>query len=189
MSKFVLGMSTYADELVKLGFSERLYCAPEDCKIYLEHCNKNNMIWLDGSYGTIVNEKFNNFFNKVDSMSDKEYSIYNDLRRDDIYYLLDHTNFLKLVDNENDYILTSSPYKMFNVNIINILKKYPYNVYIIHPNFLTYHAFILGDPLYIGHPFYKLNYAFTKVDNEIMIELNKKIYDSTGVPEAFVRLI
>lgn len=187
---FTLGMSKYAKELMNLGFSDRLNTTESDCKMYLEHCKKYNMKWLGNSYGTIVHKDFDKFFEYIDVIKkDKEYEIYQDLsqrEKEYMFYILDHKIFLKFKNSKDDYMITSSPYKMLDVNVLNALQEYPYNVYIIHPNFLNYYGFLGGLNNVIGHPLYEVTYAFTTVDVNNMHQLNLDIQEETGIYEAFV---
>lgn len=186
---FTLGMSKYADELIKLGFSDRLCCNEENCKQYLDYCTKYNMVWFNNSYGTIVHKDFDKYFKEADRNSDEGFKMWQDLslkEKNYMFALLDHTNFICTVDT-NEYIITSSPYQTLDDNILQNLMKYPYNVYIIHPRFLNYHVFV-SRFMDIEHPLYGVNYAFTKISNEDIWELNMKISEDINIFPAFVKI-
>lgn len=190
---FTLGMSKYAKELMNLGFSDRLITTESDCEMYLEHCKKYDMKWLGNSYGTIVHKDFDKFFTYIDVIEkDKEYEIYQDLLQREkgyMFRILDHKIFLKFKNSKDDYMVTSSPYKMLDVNVLNALQEYPYNVYIVHPDFLNYYGFLGGSNSVIRHPLYEVTYAFTTVNSDNMHQLNLDIKEETGIYDAFVRLI
>ena len=171
--------SKYAKQLVKLGFSEKLLCSPESCEIWLEHCKKYDMKFLKGSYGTLVHKNFNKYFkvsknNKIiDQLSCKDRLGVGEK----INLLFDHTNLFNSIE-KDIYILTSSPYISLNANLINNLNNYPYDVYVIHPNFLDYTAFVDGGPVgRLRHPLNEVSYAFTNASYEQMLDINKAIYN------------
>lgn len=173
--------SEYSKELVKLGFSERLLCSPESCKIWLEHCEKYNMKFLKGSYGTMVHKNFNKYFKKSKSNRVKEQLMCKGDDEVEIGSLLDHINLFKSQVEKDVYILTSSPYLTLNSNLINNLKNYPYDVYVIHPNFLDYYAFVDDGPIgRLRSPLSEVNYAFTNASCEQMLSINQAIYDELG---------
>jgi len=176
--------SEYKKELVKLGFSERLLCSPENCKIWVEHCEKYNMKFLKGSYGTIVHKNFNKYFKNSKSNKIRDQLTCKDklVNGEKIELPLDHTNLFNSKLEENVYILTSSPYATLNANLINNLKNYPYDVYVIHPNFLDYHAFVDEGPVgKLRPPLKEVNYAFTNASPEQILNINIAIYDDLGI--------
>ncbi len=187
---FTVSDSKYSDELIKLGFSDRLITTPEDCKTYLEHCNKYNMKFLKGSYGTIVHNRFNDYFKKSSShKKEMEIKCANEfIGKSNINLPLDHTNLFKSKIDKSVYILTSSPYGSLDMNIINALRNYPYDSYIINPNFLDYYAFIRRVSE-MRPPLWNVNYAFTNAPPEQIIEINKVIFEDIGVFLAFDYLI
>ena len=172
--------SKYAKELVKLGFSEKLLCSPESCEIWLKHCEKYNMKFLKGSYGTMVHKNFNKYFKESKSNKIRDQLTCKDelINGEKIELPLDHTKLFKSIQEEDVYILTSSPYSSLNANLINNLKNYPYDVYVIHPNFLDYTAFVDNGPVgRLRHPLSEVNYAFTNASPEQMLNINKTLYD------------
>lgn len=181
---FTLGMSEYADELIKLGFSDKLYCDADDCKKYLEYCKKNDMIWFNDSYGTIVHKDFNNYFTELSLDDEQNYRLFKEYQKGlSQHKTLDHVNFIKFKD-DDIFILTSSPYRVANMNdIIN----YSYHVYVIHPQLLNYYGFIRKDDD-IGSPLYNVNYAFTKATDKEMLHINKVIYEDIGIFMTFVQI-
>ena len=191
MSMYILGQNKHAKELVNLGFSDRLITTPEDCEIYLDHCKKNDMKFLKDSYGTMVHKNFNKFFKKS-----KNNRIFNKLgltelgaiqQNRNIHRLMDHTNLLRSQIYKNVYVLTSSPYMILNQIVFEIIKEYPYNVYVINPNFLDYIAFVTHEHRE-WHPLSNLNYAFTEASQEQMLTINKAISEEIGVYNAFTLL-
>ena len=91
-----------------------------------------------------------------------------------------------LVDNTS---ITSSPYGSLNMYVINNLKKYPYGSYVIHPNMLDYHAFIMNSDERLRHPLLDLNYVYTNASSEQMNEISEQIYhDIDEVWPPFLRL-
>ena len=177
---FTVKDSEYKKELVKLGFSERLLCSPKSCKIWVEHCKKYNMKFLKGSYGTMVHKEFDKYFknsksNKIrDQLTCKDKLVNSKI----IELRLDHTNLFKSKIEDDVYILTSSPYTSLNANLINDFKNYPYDVYVIHPNFLDYYAFVDKEPVgRLRHPLSEVNYAFTNASPEQMLNINRAIYE------------
>lgn len=181
---FTLGMSKYADELMELGFSDKLYCSPEDCKQYLEHCKKYDMVWFNNSYGTIVHKDFKNYFTEPSLDNKQNYNLYKDYQKGlSQHKTIDHINFLKFKD-DDVYILTSSPYYVANTNdIVN----YSYHVYVIHPQLLDYYAFIKKHDD-IKNPLSDVSYAFTNATDEQMAYINKVIYEGSKIFMAFVKI-
>ena len=76
------------------------------------------------------------------------------------------------------YILTSSPYDpSLNMNLFNQIKSYPYSIYVIHPNFLDYAAFVDRDPVgALRNPLSNMNYAFTNASADQILNINQVIY-------------
>lgn len=187
---FILGDSIHSKELVKLGFSDRLITTPEDCETYLNHCKKYDMKFLKGSYGTIVHKDFNKYFKESNSHKMRcKLACTNEVTgKSKLDLRLDHTNLFKSKIFKDVYILTSSPYSGLDMDIINTLRDYPYDSYIINPNFLDYHIFI-RDPGEIRPPLRNVNYAFTNAAPEQIIQINKIILEDTGVFLAFDYLI
>ena len=170
--------SEYKSELVKLGFSERLLCSPESCERWVEHCKKYNMKFLKGSYGTMVHKNFNKYFKEAKSNKIKEQLMckYDDEVKIDS--LFDHTMLFKSKIEKDAYILTSSPYAYLNENIFNQIRNYPYDIYVIHPNFLDYSAFVDNNPVgALRSPLSNINYAFTNASPEQILNINTVIYD------------
>ena len=159
----------YADKLGKYGFKPNLCASKEQCEEWLDFCKKNNMRWLDNSYGTLVHKDFNNHFINLDVSTDEitkakiELGIINEQ-----YFTLirtNHTNVLKSKINDS-YIVTSY------IEWIDI-KKYPYSVYIIHPS-------LMEDYSLCG-----INIAFCNWTWNEYQEINKSIYEDIGIFGAF----
>lgn len=181
---FLISDCKCADELIKLDWPENLIISPEDCKIYLEHCNRYNMKFLEGSYGTIVHRQFDKYFKYISIRDDEEYEIQQKLTcgkgLDGNYKVkgvvldLDHVNLFQSKKYKDVYMVTSSPYNRLKVGGI---KDYPYGAYIIHPNFLDYHGFIERFDLKMRHPLWDVNYAFTNATEEQLYEIEKEMLE------------
>lgn len=192
---FTVSDSKYSDELIKLGFSDRLITTPEDCKTYLEHCNKYNMKFLKGSYGTLVHNDFDKYFKYIPVRNDDEYEIYQkiicgkgldgDYRVDGVNLQLDHTNLFESKLYDGVYIVTSSPYYTHISDMCKRIENYPYSVYAVHPNFLDYHIFTTHTKM---HPLYDLSYCYTNANDEQMYEIDKTIYEDLGLFTPFVKI-
>lgn len=95
------------------------------------YMTKNNMIFLKGSYGTIVNEDFDVFFKLSDALRP-----YRELWERGNYYI-DHKNLLYSKDYKL-HVLTSSPY----TNVFNVKHNVPNcKIFLINPLFLDYTGF------------------------------------------------
>ena len=107
---------------------------------------------------------------------------------EDIKLPLDNINLVRSNMDEKVFILISSPLEDLNINMINEFKNYPYDIYVIHPNFLDYYAFIGKDSRLLEnfnnesieealkHPLEKINYAFTNAKPSQIQDINEKIY-------------
>ena len=160
-------------ELIKLGFRPNMFIDNEHANNLYHHMNKNNMIFLKDSYGTIVNEDFSKFFKKSDARKP-----YNELKGYMGYYT-DHINLLYSKDYKL-YSLTSSPYR--NIFAVIFYTKNDFdNMFLINPLFLVYYGFICG-----GNYNCNLAYVYDKYLDDFM-ELAgelKEYYDM----EVFVKL-
>ena len=197
MSYFI-DMNKNAKELKKLGFSGKLYASPKSCENWLNHCKKYDMEFLKESYGTIVHKNFNKYFKHIPIKNDKQYEIQQNLKcgsglekdysvENFDNMIFDHTNLLKSKITD-DYFLTSSPYSDFIYELQNI-KNYPYNVYVVHNNFLDYYAFIDNENGYLRHPLCELNYVFTKATKNNIKLINKTIYKDIGLFPVFLEML
>lgn len=171
-----VGSLGYARKLGKYGFSDRLCSNKTQCEKWLSFCKKNNMVWFENAYGTLVHKKFNNHFVRLDGSNGNERtnaeielnimdSRYNQLIR------LNHSNILKSKIN-GTYIVTSSP----NYVDWNQIENYPYSVYIIHPSLLE------------DYNLNGINLAFCNLSYDEMYEINKAIYEDIGIYGAFRHL-
>lgn len=133
-------------ELKKLGFRPNIYIDNEHANELYHHMNKNNMIFLKKSYGTIVNEDFKNFFKLSDARRP-----YRELRENKYDYGIDHTNIL-YSKNYKVHILTSSPYHDVFGAKLNVPDC---QVFLINPRFLDYYSFM-------GNANYGCNLAYVK---------------------------
>lgn len=188
---YIVANSKHAKDLIKLDFPDRLCASPESCENWLAHCKKYNMKFLKGSYGTVVHKDFNEYFKN--SKSDK---IRKELSCEDILIdgekislPLDHTNLLKSKIDNNVYILTSSPYYELNLDLIESIKNYPHDVYVINPNFLDYYSFIDEPSEKLRHPLDGINYAFTNASETQIKSINDAIYNGTGLFGVFRKLL
>ena len=194
MNHFCIRDCKHSKELIGLDFPENLIIGRDDCKVYLEHCNHYNMKFLKHSYGTLVHKNFDNYLEYIPIRNDEDYEIQQklscskglegDYNVDGVNLPLDHVNLFKSKMHENTYILTSSPYNGLSKDILKTLKQYPFDSYIINPNFLDYHGFAdrVGK---VRPPLWDVNYAFTNAKPEVMLELNKLILNELSIFLAF----
>ena len=186
IKRFFVRDSRYADDLIKLDFPAELYTSPKDCETYLKHCNKYNMKWLTGSYGSIVHKEFGRYFNHIPRRNYEQYEIQqkitckkgldDDYSIDGVNLKLDHVNLFQSKLYEEVYLVTSSPYGSLNMYVINNLKKYPYGSYVIHPNLLDYHAFIMNSDERLRHSLLDFNYVYTNASSQQMNEISEQTY-------------
>lgn len=169
----------YGGKLIELGFSPRLLCEPEFCKIWYEHCTKYNMKFLEGSYGTLVHKDFDKYF-KVAS----KYKIMNNMCCEIPDVFLDHKNFIQSKLDKSVYILTTSPYHIFNWRNVQRLSKCNVSTLVINNQLLDYHGFVRHD---IKIPLKDLNYAFTYASAEQIDNIVEDMEDS--VRYAFTPLV
>lgn len=164
----------YEKKLGRYGFRPNLCTSKEQCEEWLDFCKKNKMVWLGGSYGTLVHKDFRNHFEWLGGRH-KEVDVQIELGiMDDTYNTVidtNHTNILKSKINDC-YLITSSP----NYIEWSTIKKYPYQVFIIHPSLLE------------DYNLNGINIAFTNMSYEEMYTINKAIYESIGLYGAFRHL-
>lgn len=185
---YTVADSKYADELIKLDFPENLITTAEDCKMYVDHCNKYNMKFLKGSYGTIVHQKFDKYFKGSNSnkMKEKLMDIENGYGQTIDF---DHSNLFKSKIDKQVYMLTASPYGYLNIrDTINALKNYPYDVYVINPNFVDYHGFLHRLDVPMRHPLFDVNYAYTNASISQWREIEQKIFHEIEVFPIFSKI-
>lgn len=180
-----ISKSKYAKKLHALDFPN-LFCGESDPELYLKHCEMYDMKFLKGSYGTIVHKDFKDFFRRKKGMicEDVKKELVSDTNARE---LLDHYNVLESRHFPRKYVVTSSPYNDLEKDTRDILEDYPYQAYIINPNFLDYHAFIIEEckrPR-LRNPLDSPNFAFTKLSTKEMGIINDAIYDRTGIFNAF----
>lgn len=172
-----VGTCGYAEKLGKYGFSENLCSNKEQCEEWLNFCKKNNMIWLEDSYGTLVHKDFNKHFSRIGYRSDKSIEELEDARirlgiineRYDVLVTVNHSNVIKSKVN-GCYFVTSMP-KYYSQWVE--IENYPYQVFIIHPSLLE--DYWLGET----------NLAYGNVTFDEMAEINKRIYEDIGIYRAF----
>lgn len=170
-----VGSLGYAKKLGKYGFSDRLCSRKEQCEEWLDFCKRNNMVWFENSYGTLVHKDFNNHFIRLDGSSDEITNAKIELKVMDVKYntivKLNHSNVLKSKINDC-YFVTSSPNYIYWENI----EKYPYQVFIIHPALLE------------DYNLNGINLAFTNVTWDEIYDINKAIYEDIGIYGSFRHL-
>ena len=180
-----LGLSEYSKELHDLDFPN-LFCQESDPELYLKHCEMYDMKFLKGSYGTIVHKDFKDFFKRRRSLKaeDVKKRLVSDTNARE---LLDHYNVLESMIYRNNYVVTTSPYNDLMKDTRDILEEYPYQAYIINPNFLDYYGFLPDDGKHprLRNPLYSVNFAFTDLSEDCMEQINKLIHDRTGIFKAF----
>lgn len=176
----ILRSSKEANKLQKLGFSPNLFCSPDEPSIWLKHCEMYNMKWLKNSYGTIVHKDFTKFFKKVDNAQARKVE-----EKLCLSVLKDHTNLLECRLYPRQYIVTYSPYGPYDPYSKEI-KEYPYDLYVINPNFLDYYAFVQDGKLRNVND--KINFAVTLMEPEQIEFINNAIYEVTGLFEVFTKV-
>ncbi len=171
---FCIKDSKYAKELIKLDFPANLYTSPTNCEKLLKHCNKYNMKFLKDSYGTIVHKQFNDYFRESTACGK-----YEKLRgmveisvKTGIHF--NHTNMFESKSNPDVHMFTSSPFNSLSTDVLDMFKNYPYDIYVIHPNFLDYHGFIYRFSS-MRHPLWDVNYMFTDASEDEIWEIDRKI--------------
>ena len=188
---YTVANSKHAKELIKLDFPENLCATPESCENWLNHCQRYDMKFLKNSYGTLVHKDFNRYFKNSNSLKTRnKLTCKNELiNGEKISLPLDHTNLLKSKIDNDVYILTSSPYHDLNAYIINCIKNYPYDTYVIHPNFLDYYSFVDEPSEKLRHPLNNINYAFTNATEAQIQIINDAIYKDTGLFNVLRKLL
>lgn len=161
----------YGEKLIKLDFPATLFGEHEDCEAWYNHCISNDMKFLKGSYGTLVNKDFNKYF----KLSRKQSAI-DEIREEVPDSLLDHTNLFKSKIFRDVYVLTSSPYSSLNDETVIELSKLNVKTGIFNPYFLNYSGFISSDADFfnpLNHP----NYMFTFASTQKLQEIKRIIYE------------
>lgn len=167
-----VGTCGYAKKLGKYGFNPRLCASEVDCEEWLDFCKKNDMVWLKGSYGTLVHKNFNKYFIRLANCDESKKAGVDLGYVDDIGQILinlNHSNILKSTLN-GIYMITSSP----NYIDFRQIEKYPYKVYMIHPA-------LLEDYAMDG----KISLAFCNTKYDEISEINEAIYEDIGIYRAF----
>ena len=180
-----IGVSKYSKALHDLDFPN-LICEEREPELYWKHCEMYDMKFLKGSYGTIVHKDFKDFFKRRRGL--KAEDVTKELVSDtNARELLDHCNVLESRHFPGKYVVTSSPYNDLEKDTRDILEEYPYQAYIINPNFLDYHGFIIEvcKRPRLRNPLDSPNFAFTKLSTKEMGIINDAIYDRTGIFNAF----
>ena len=98
-------------------------------------------------------------------------------------YCINHINLLRSKTEEKVFILISSPLE--DMDMIDAFKKYPYDIYVIRPDFLDYYAFIEES----SRQEEKVNYAFTNAEQSQIQHVNEMIYQDTGLSDVFKKYI
>lgn len=167
----------YGEKLIKLDFPARLLGEHEDCEAWYNHCISNDMKFLKGSYGTLVNKDFNKYF----KLSRKQSAI-DEIREEIPDSLLDHTNLFKSKIFRDVYVLTSSPYSDLTGETVADLGKLNVKTAIFNPKFLDYYGFISSTN---GHPLCDVNYMFTFASSLQLQEIKRIIYETLGMLHPF----
>lgn len=154
----------YKEKLGKYNFKPNLFSDKEQCEEWLDFCERNDMIWFNRSYATLVHKNFDRVFEEVKNGNE----IRDDLDLSSVSSLLDHTLVLKSKVN-GAYLVTSSPNHIY----LDAIKEYKHSIYFIHPN-------LLEDYSLSG-----INIALCDWSYEEMKEINDAIYEKTGIYKAF----
>ena len=134
------------------------------------------MKFLKGSYGTLVHKQFEDYFKKSQSRKmGRKLQCITESGRCKTGVHFDHTNIFRSTLWKNVYVLTSSPYNSLSMSVMDTLHNYPYDVYVINPNFLDYHGFIGRYDCDMRHPLWDVNYAFTDAPESQIRDIEKTI--------------
>ena len=180
-----ISQDKYSKELIELDFPEKLIGSPETCRNLLEYCKKHDMKYLKKSDGLLVNVKFDKHFKvseciKMRNKLSRKGHLYD---KEDIKLPLENINLLRSKTEEKVFILISSPLE--DMDMIDAFKKYPYDIYVIRPDFLDYYAFIEES----SRQEEKVNYAFTNAEQSQIQHVNEMIYQDTGLSDVFKKYI
>ena len=180
-----ISQDKYSKELIKLDFPEKLIGSPETCRNLLEYCKKHDMKYLKKSDGLLVNTKFDKHFKvseciKMRNKLSRKGHLYD---KEDIKLPLENINLLRSKTEEKVFILISIPLE--DMDMIDAFKKYPYDIYVIRPDFLDYYAFIEES----SRQEEKVNYAFTNAEQSQIQHVNEMIYQDTGLSDVFKKYI
>ena len=171
----------YGNELISKGFPENLFTSQQEyAENLLHHCNKYDMVFLKGSYGTIVYNGFGKHFKRV-GVNGNEHILPKG-------ELADHMNILQSRKDKQMHIATSSPYTYLDEDLWGQIMEYPYNVYAINPKILDYIQFAYESYDDIRESLMFINYAFTDATPQQMMDLNKSIELDTGIYAPFMPL-
>ena len=179
-----VGSCGYAKKLGKYKFSETLCASLEDCEDWYNHCKEHNMVFCNGTYGTLVHKNFSKYF-KLSTMSTRKvpkilgvdkFAPHNPSK------VMDHVNIFYWRDDSSMKMITTSPYSYFKPSMFDGIEDSEYSVYAIHPNLLDYYAFVCRD-YKNKHPFGDISYAFIKPDDvwrmdEVLCDGIKDIFKS-----------
>lgn len=177
--------SKYGEKLIEMNFSPNLCASPNDCEDWYNHCKEKNMVFLKGSYGTLVHKDFTKYFQR--SKTDKTVHELLGIPKSESFGGLDHQNKFYFKPDSSIKMITSSPYNGYAPYLFQGLKYSDYSLYVIHPNLLDYYAFVCRtDSKYDKHPLAELNYAFLKKDDADY--LNEFFKDELNMYWAFVLL-
>ena len=179
-----ISQDKYSKELIELDFPEKLLASPESGNL-LEYCKKHDMKYLKKSDGLLVNVKFDKHFKvseciKMRNKLSRKGHLYD---KEDIKLPLENINLLRSKTEEKVFILISSPLE--DMDMIDAFKKYPYDIYVIRPDFLDYYAFIEES----SRQEEKVNYAFTNAEQSQIQHVNEMIYQDTGLSDVFKKYI
>lgn len=154
----------YAKQLSKYGFPNNLCTYPSQCEKWIEFCQKCDMKWLKGSYGTLVHKNFDRHFTTVKSRSLAEQDLIEELYPRDA----NHSNIIKSKVTDT-IMITSSP----NYIDLSLLENYPYDIFIIHSSLLEDYAMN------------KINLAYCNASLNEIDHINDAIYNTIGLYGAF----
>ena len=163
----------YGEKLIELGFSPKLICSPENCQTWYNHCKEHNLKFLDGSYGSLVHEDFDEYFSLCDD--DEVLDYYKGIVPD---YLQDHLELIRSKDDESVCILTSSPYHILSGDDISALRGIGLDTYVFTPLFFDYYGFVTFDSY---HPLHCLTFGFSSGGTEQMLGIGQRIAEGTGL--------
>jgi len=177
--------SSYAKELIKLGFDKDRLTSPEGSERLFKYCTNHNMKFLKGSNGLLIHKDFDKYFTLTTS-SKKWDELSGISNTDKCVIPLDHANLFRCKLDKSIYMLTSSPYGWLDYHIMDGLRKYEYDTWIINPSLLNYYGFVENTQVY--HPLNLVNYMFTDSPQGKINEIASSIREGTGIQSLFVKI-
>ena len=153
--------------------------ASDSIKI-LDHCTRNKMKFLTGSYATIVHMAWDNYFQLAENEETGEY-----LQPKNTAFM-DHMNLICTYNGHT--ILTSSPYMTLYEGMFPLITEYEYDIYAVNPLVMDYLEFAKTSYDKIREPLTDITYAFTDAPRIGITHINEKIWDDLNIYPTFIPL-